>query len=476
MAADCENVTRIATAGPGASADDGRPPQLEVGAPTLQRLGRSRKVRVYATSSERGAMSASGALEVAGLALPVKTIDRRRVRVGGGGVVLTYRLAGRHLREALRGPAPRQARGRAPGRGGHRPGRRVEQARRAADHARAGRRARRRARARALHPEPGDMDGDEVPDGSTTARTTKNGSQLDTDGDGAGDACDDDDDDDGVPDATDNCRLDRNPGQEDDDGDGYGNVCPPTHSDSDGIIDDDDNCDTVPNPDQSDLDGDEHGDVCDNDDDGDDFDDGFDNCPTVYNLDRGVDRNGDGFVNHQDQEDHDGDGIGTACDPDEALVGGPGGSTDTTRPRLAVSVERRLRLAAARAGLVVRVRCSEACGTTAELAVPRSRRPSPRPAPHAHPGRRLGAPPGRRHHLRLRALRPARAKQPVPDGPAALHADRDGRGREWQPEACDPAHRPGSLRRPRQLCILVADGRRLPRRGGLATHFLVTTA
>ena len=111
--------------------------------------------------------------------------------------------------------------------------------------------------------------------------------------------------------------------------------------------------------------------MCDSDDDGDKLDDGFDNCPTVYNLDRGVDRNGDGFVNQQDQEDYDRDGIGTACDPDEARVGGPGGSTDTRAPRLAVSVERRVRLAAARAGLVVKMRCSEACGTTAELAVPR---------------------------------------------------------------------------------------------------------
>jgi Ca2+-binding RTX toxin-like protein len=79
LTSDCENVTRIETAGPGTNVDDGRPPQLEVGAPTLQRLGRSRKVHVYATSSERGAISASGALEVAGLALPIKTIDRQRV-------------------------------------------------------------------------------------------------------------------------------------------------------------------------------------------------------------------------------------------------------------------------------------------------------------------------------------------------------------------------------------------------------------
>ena len=53
--------------------------------------------------------------------------------------------------------------------------------------------------ARASHPEPGDVDGDEVPDELDNCPTVKNGSQLNTDlrlagGDGLGDACDDDDD------------------------------------------------------------------------------------------------------------------------------------------------------------------------------------------------------------------------------------------------------------------------------------------
>ena len=54
--ADCETVTRTVTAPPsgGDGADDGLPPTVAVGAPTLQRLGRARRVRVYATSSERG--------------------------------------------------------------------------------------------------------------------------------------------------------------------------------------------------------------------------------------------------------------------------------------------------------------------------------------------------------------------------------------------------------------------------------------
>ena len=375
VAQDCESVTRAFVPSAGdQGADDGRPPQLDVGAPTLQRLGRSRTVRVYATSSERGAVSASGGLDVGGLVLPVKTIGRQRIRVGGGGAVLTYRLRGRHWREARRAL---------------RRGRPVRLRLGVVATDLAGESTRRDApaiklvgggsptraaalRARAAHPEPGDMDGDEVRDVVDNCPTVKNGSQLNTDGEGEGDACDGDDDNDGVPDSGDNCRIDPNPGQEDGDADGYGDACPPVHSDTDGIIDDDDNCDFVVNPEQADLDGDDRGDPCDSDDDGDGLDDSADYCPTVYSLERGVDRNGDGFVNHQDQLDRDGDRVGTECDPDESVVAGPPpGAVDRRRPRLGVGVERRIRLAAAKAGLVVRLRCSEACGATVELHVSR---------------------------------------------------------------------------------------------------------
>jgi hypothetical protein len=332
---------------------------------------------VYATSSERGAVSASGGLHVGGLALPVKTIDRERIRVGGGGAVLTYRLRGRHWRES------RQA---------LRRGRRVVLRLGVVATDRSGKSTRRNAPAitlvggegasrasaiaRAAHPEPGDMDGDGRWDWEDNCPTVKNGSQRDTNGDREGDACDVDDDGDGVhdvhPDGSrwDNCRIHANPDQTDMDGDGYGDPCPPVHSDSDGIIDDDDNCDSVPNPGQADMDGDEIGDACDTDVDGDGFDDVYDNCPTVYNIEP-TDTDGDGFVN--DQQDLDRDGVGTACDPDESVLGGPGigGSKDRKRPRLAVRVTGRQRMPAVKAGLVVMLRCSEACDATVELEVRR---------------------------------------------------------------------------------------------------------
>lgn len=235
------------------------------------------------------------------------------------------------------------------------------------------------------------MDGDERPDATDNCPTVKNGSQINTDagfpaeagmppGDGAGDACDDDDDADGVPDARpDNCRTMRNPGQEPGPDPRYGLICPPVDDDRDGLIREDDNCErqgTAPvfNPDQADLDGDDHGDACDADRDGDRLDDPYDYCPTVYSLERGVDRNGDGFNNHLDQLDRDGDRVGTECDPDELSVAGPQGTgrRDRRRPRLALDVDRRQQLAAVRAGLVVRLRCSEACATTVELQVKRA--------------------------------------------------------------------------------------------------------
>jgi hypothetical protein len=147
-----------------------------------------------------------------------------------------------------------------------------------------------------------------------------NDGQSDLDSDANGDACDTDADGDtvadkadqgdgtftviGASDGGDNCPLVSNVGQEDADGDGVGDACE-NDADSDGIPDGADNCPATANPGQEDLDGDGTGDVCDSDVDGDGIADedalgqSLDNCPRVVNA---------------DQSDTDGDGIGDACD------------------------------------------------------------------------------------------------------------------------------------------------------------------
>lgn len=242
------------------------------------------------------------------------------------------------------------------------------------------------------HPEPGDVDGDEVRDEQDNCPNTPNGSQANTDGlaDG-GDACDADDDQDGVADAADNCRVVANPDQANADGDAYGDACPPVDSDGDGRVDPDDNCDFDANPDQRDLDGDDKGDACDRDRDGDRYDNGFDTCPDVYDP---------------EQADADRDGLGTLCDPDERTPtsgpgagtgttpttgasgpapGGPGGApgagggaatSDRTAPVVRLSAARRAARDDVRDALPVGVRCSEACVLEArfELSAAQARR------------------------------------------------------------------------------------------------------
>jgi Ca2+-binding RTX toxin-like protein len=101
VALDCEDVRRLPTPVPELGGSTGRDrvaPKVRVGGPTVQR---GTRMKLFATSSERGTISASGFVEIRGLALPISAAAQR-VGVGGGGVELTARLDARQRREATR--------------------------------------------------------------------------------------------------------------------------------------------------------------------------------------------------------------------------------------------------------------------------------------------------------------------------------------------------------------------------------------
>ena len=152
-----------------------------------------------------------------------------------------------------------------------------------------------------------DGDGDGICDVVDNCPVVSNAAQLDSDGDGLGDACDGcptdpdndvdldlycvgtgfnspmlgdqdscpflynqsqlDGDGDGVGDVCDNCAAAGNPGQEDEDDDGLGDACDPclgdplNDPDLDGVCQSVDNCPSVANADQANADGDAFGDA-----------------------------------------------------------------------------------------------------------------------------------------------------------------------------------------------------------------------
>lgn len=227
----------------------------------------------------------------------------------------------------------------------------------------------------AAHPEPGDVDGDNVRDENDNCVTVYNPDQGDVDGDRTGNRCDPDWDQDGDgvangwPTAVDNCKTVPNPSQTDADGDGFGDECD-IDTDRDGTVDPLDNCPTVPNRFQGNIDRDDLGDDCDPDIDNDDVDspadlsNARDNCPTVWNP---------------DQADVDRDGLGSLCDAVEPLPpppppgGGPSGTAgdDRTAPTVRASMVSGTRVREAGSGLIVQLRCSEACVASAELRIDR---------------------------------------------------------------------------------------------------------
>jgi hypothetical protein len=92
-----------------------------------------------------------------------------------------------------------------------------------------------------------DSDGDGVPNANDNCPNDPNPDQIDLDGDGQGDVCDDDDDGDGWQDTVDNCPEIPNPSQADSNGNGVGDACDvSTDDDGDGVSNGADQCAMTP--------------------------------------------------------------------------------------------------------------------------------------------------------------------------------------------------------------------------------------
>ena len=169
--------------------------------------------------------------------------------------------------------------------------------------------------------DPTDADEDGIEDDSDNCASVANADQLDTDSDGLGNACDDDDDGDGAEDDSDNCALVANADQLDTDSDGLGNSCD-DDDDGDGVAD---TTDAFPldSEEATDTDGDGTGNNEDTDDDGDTILDTADVFPLISIGDE-TDTDADGAPNTCDASclaagmtadtDDDGDGIADTTD------------------------------------------------------------------------------------------------------------------------------------------------------------------
>jgi hypothetical protein len=100
---DCEKTERRTVAPPAdqPSGDDKTPPKLSAAALTSQRLTRKRRLKMVATSSEKGLVQVTGFLAAGGINQRLKPV-RATVDVGGGGVRITVVLSKRMAKSARR--------------------------------------------------------------------------------------------------------------------------------------------------------------------------------------------------------------------------------------------------------------------------------------------------------------------------------------------------------------------------------------